>query len=230
MRQLQYSYVWWALSEGKVHAVKNIVLVKNTFWFLVESHINLHVTWIPRELNQFADDLSKFMDTSDWMLHKDWFTYFDKKWGPFDIDLFASYMNHQVPRYYSRCHTPDCAGVDSFAHYWGRNCWANPPFSIMSRVLQHAEACKARVCLVMPFWITKPWWRKLTNDNIWFNKFVHGVFLINPTKDTFLPGITGNQQHKKAPMWPVLVLLIDFALDVKVHISVPPLPLDHRYN
>ena len=174
--------VWWALAEGKVHAPKNVRLVKQIFWFLVKSNINLQVTWIPRELNQLADDISKYLDTSDWMLNKDWFTYFNSQWGPFDIDLFASSMNHQVPAYYSRFYTPDCAGVDAFAQVWGRRCWANPPFSITSKVIQHAAACKARVCMVVPFWITKPWWYKLTPDNKCFASFVHKVFRINPSK------------------------------------------------
>jgi hypothetical protein len=40
--------------------------VKDLFWYCIGAHITLLVEWIPREDNQQADLLSKFIDVDDW--------------------------------------------------------------------------------------------------------------------------------------------------------------------
>ena len=54
------------------------------------------------------------------------------------IDLFASYMHHQLPRYYS-AYVDDRAalGHNAFAYVWdpGVCLYANPPWTLIGRVL-----------------------------------------------------------------------------------------------
>ena len=40
------------------------VVAKRLFWFCMEHQIILHINWVPRELNQQADDVSKLIDSS----------------------------------------------------------------------------------------------------------------------------------------------------------------------
>ena len=71
-------------------------VAKKLFWFCMEHQIVLHINWVPRELNQQADDISKLIDSSDWRLHPGIFESLDTIitiWGPHSVDLFASSMN-----------------------------------------------------------------------------------------------------------------------------------------
>ena len=53
------------------------------------------------------------------------------------IDLFASRLNAQIPRYVSWRPEPQCVAVDAFSIQWGNEVfYAFPPFALIPRVLQ----------------------------------------------------------------------------------------------
>ena len=89
-------------------------LCKTLTWYCIHNDISLVASWIPRDLNTFADFYSKLTDPGDWMLDPTIFRILSQLWGPYEIDIFASYENHQLPRYYSRYFTPTFTGVDAF--------------------------------------------------------------------------------------------------------------------
>ena len=60
------------------------------FTLSVNSHIHLQPEWIPRELNEQADYLSRIIDLDDWMLNPYIFSQQDAIWGPHTVDRFAS--------------------------------------------------------------------------------------------------------------------------------------------
>lgn len=195
--------------------------MKEIFWYGVQAGIDISAVWIPRELNTLADEISKFTDTSDWMMNKDIFSALNRKWGPFTTDLFGSFTNHLLPRYYSRYHTPSCAGVNAFAYDWGAHnpSWCNPPFGLISRVIKHAIRCKARICLIIPVW-PRSWWHLLA-PGPQFHPAVQDCVVLPHAKDLFLPGLTGNELHKRAPNWQCIAILVDFARDRLQPLSVP---------
>ena len=55
------------------------------------------------------------MDFDDWRINEAYFSAVNARWGPFTIDCFASYVNNQVPRFYSRFYNPDPLAVDAFS-------------------------------------------------------------------------------------------------------------------
>eukprot|EP00873_Tetraselmis_striata_P028154 jgi/Tetstr1/448418/TSEL_035688.t1 len=59
------------------------------------------------------------LDKDDWQLLPKFFRRLGLKWGIHHVDRFASDLNHQVPRFYSRFWCPGCEGVDAFSHFWG---------------------------------------------------------------------------------------------------------------
>ncbi len=67
----------------------------------MERDITLSVEWVPRELNSLADELSKFIISSDWMLSRRVFRQVEERWGSHSVDLFASDVNFQCARFYS---------------------------------------------------------------------------------------------------------------------------------
>ena len=184
---------------------------KNLLWYCFNNQIFLTASWIPRDLNTFADFYSKNTDSGDWKLNPHIFKSLQNTWGKFNIDLFASYNNHQTEKYYSLYFTPTCAGVDAFSFHWGRACWCNPPFKLMSHVLAKARDSKARMCLICPFTPSAAWWHAITTDGIHFNTCVRDYMFLERSPNMFLAGNMAHQFAGRIPRWNSLALLVDFA-------------------
>ncbi|PNW81631.1 hypothetical protein CHLRE_06g253975v5 [Chlamydomonas reinhardtii] len=176
------------INKGSAKADNCYVVAYELLWYCVERNIRLEAQWVPRDKNQFADYLSKIQDPDDWAVSDSTFTALSKQWGPFDIDLFASHRTHRLPAYYATHFAPGAAGVDAFRFRWGRACWAYPPFNLLLRVLKHAQACRARMCLLAPVWPTRDWWPFLTSDGAVFKGFVHGVRVLGKPRDVIAAG------------------------------------------
>lgn len=198
-------------------------LYMQVFWYCIEHNIELRATWIPREDNQFADDLSKEIDPHDWTLDPVQFQHLNRIWGPFVIDLFASYTNHQVDRYYSLHHTPDCLGVDAFCYKWSGNGWCNPPFSFIPRVIRHARWCTARLCLICPFWPSASWWHMLMSRTAagLFAPFVYQCYLFKNSRNLYVAGLGTAADARQTPTWRTMALGISFVAPLTGCVSVP---------
>ena len=188
-------------------------LCKLLYWYCIHNHILLVATWIPRLENTFADFHSKQTDSGDWKLDVPIFNLLSSKWGPFSIDLLASYSSHQLPRYYSRFLTPTCEGVDAFNFNWGKELcsWCFPPFCLISKALAHANSHKARICFFCPFTPSAPWWPLLTSDGVYFSHFILDCIFISKRPDLLLAGKVAHEYTHRIPRWHFLALLIDFS-------------------
>ena len=125
--------------------------------------VRLSVQWIPREMNTRADYLSKFVCRDDYRLDASVFDMLDKRWGPHSLDVFASHLSAQLPRFFSQFWCPGSEGVDAFSHSWaGENNWLFPPPYLISRVLAHMEEGGEDGTLVVPFWPSQRWWPRLS--------------------------------------------------------------------
>ena len=75
---------------------------------------------IPGEENLIADFLSRGKCLpSEWMLSPIVFRQIMSVFGVLDIDLFATSLNHRLPRFYSRVRDPGAFARDAFAFPWG---------------------------------------------------------------------------------------------------------------
>ncbi|VDH95207.1 Hypothetical predicted protein [Mytilus galloprovincialis] len=129
-------------------------------------NIDLSVAWVPRLQNCTADFVSKFFDFDDWGIHQRIFRYFDKLWGPFTCDLFASSNNYKVAKYYSLFWTPGTSGVDAFAHNWAlENSWIVPPVHLINRTIRYLIFCRAKGVLIVPKWISASYWPSIVDMN-----------------------------------------------------------------
>lgn len=133
--------------------------VLSIFASCFEHGISLEPQWIPRELNSVADALSRVVDYDDWQLDPRVFQVLDQWWGPHTVDRFASYYNRQLPRFNSRFAMPGSEAVDAFTADWGgENNWWCPPICLVPRLLQHARQCAAVGTLIVPMWLSAPFW------------------------------------------------------------------------
>ena len=86
-------------------------------------------------------------------------------WGSVDVDLFASRLTVQVPRFYSWRPDPQAETTDAFAQDWAMvKGYAFPPFALIGRCLR--KLLDQRVpCLVLiaPVWKSQSWCSLLLN-------------------------------------------------------------------
>lgn len=219
-----------ALNRGKVYATDSVRIAQEIFLYCSGQAIRLTCVWVPREQNKEADVLSKVVDLTDCMVDPAAFTALHHRWGPFAVDLFASHMSHQLPQYFSKEHVPGTLGVDAFAYDWGSlgMGWAYPPFNLIASVWAHASHCRAVLCLVVPVWPAKAWWRLLAPDADGFFAAVVREAIVLPARKGLLLCIDkrGARVARAKSNWPLLALLVDFrdgrARAHSARVRIPP--------
>jgi hypothetical protein len=181
------------------------------FQLCLHNDIDISVDWVPRELNQKADELSKLIDLDDWSINPAIFSYVSNRHGPFSVDRFASNFTHKVDRFYSKYWCDGSTGVDAFAYNWEKEyCWIAPPPKLTGKVLSHMKYCRARGVLMIPKWVSSAWW-PLLHDGL---NYVSGVKLLveyrNP-KNFFIKSPCGNDMFSAAQFASnVVILRLDF--------------------
>ena len=110
---------WYSDSQACVHVVQSgsgkpdlHQEAFDVFQLCFKYKIDLRIEWIPRELNQVADELSKVSSTDEWEVTKQFFEHVDGLWGPHEIDRFAYYANRKTVRYNSLFLDYDSEAVD----------------------------------------------------------------------------------------------------------------------
>jgi hypothetical protein len=131
--------------------------------------LTLVAEYIPGIENVIADQLSREIPSEhrEWSLPQDLFNQIQGHLPlPMTIDLFASEINRKTSIYLSLKPEPESNGVNAMSHHWGnRNdlLYANPPFTLIPKILQKIQIEAARVLLVTPVWPTAVWWPTLIN-------------------------------------------------------------------
>jgi hypothetical protein len=118
-------------------------------------NINLKTVWIPRDLNNLADSLSKVIDYEDYGIKKSVFEEICAEFGIRPVvDCFANDKNAKTDIFYSITYCPNTAGVDCFAYNWKMAgfCWLFPPPKLIGKTLTHMQNCSAEGLLLVPQW------------------------------------------------------------------------------
>jgi hypothetical protein len=118
---------------------------------------------LPGSQNILADlESRRSTQLCDLKLHPDFFRQLDRRWGPHTVDLFSTFENRQLPRFCSWQPQPHSLWVDAMSRSWSdENGWANPPFSLIGRILQKVEHEQSTITLIAPLWPAQPWYPKL---------------------------------------------------------------------
>ena len=181
------------------------------FRLSVSAKVRIEPEWIPREANQQADFLSRIVDKDDWSLHPDLFRMLDAKWGPHTIDRFASYFNTQLPRFNSRFWNPGSEAVDAFTCDWSNeNNWWCPPIYLIPRVLGHAQKTSAKGTLIVPQWLSAPFWPILFASDSSVSQSVVATQVIEKEKVVICPGRSGSQLFSGSPNTNLLAVRLNF--------------------
>ena len=104
------------------------------------------------------------------------------------IDLFASRLNRQLPKYMSWHPDPGSCAVDYLQHSW-RSLYGCvfPPFCLIGKVLAKVWKDQSLLLIITPAWQTQPWYEILLSMLA-----QHPIILLNLT--TLLQGPQG-QKH-----------------------------------
>jgi len=95
------------------------------------------------------------------------FTRWNWRWSPLEVDLFASRLTIQLQRLFSWRPDPEAEALDAFNQDWssiqGKG-YANPPWNLVSRVLNRMQQLQVTLVLVAPVWKSQPWYPNTTVD------------------------------------------------------------------
>ena len=150
--------------QGGTHSQSLCRLALDLWEWCLPRGIHLSASHIPGEENLLADFLSrgKFLP-SEWMLNVQVFRRICLYLSPPPVvDLFASLLNFQLPKYCSRVQDPQAWRVDAMSVQWsGLRLYAFPPFSMIPLVLEKIVKDGAEVALIAPYWPQRPWFPRL---------------------------------------------------------------------
>jgi len=107
-----------------------------------------------------ADEESRSLgDSSDWKLKPEIFQQRNLLWGPLEIDLFASRLTNQLPRYVSWKPDPRAEATDAFSLNWAQHRgYAFQPFVLIGRCLKQVMSQQVpSLVTVNPVWEMQSW-------------------------------------------------------------------------
>ena len=135
--------------------------------FMEERNLHFIVSYIRSQDNVHADTASRvYQHDLEWSIPDEVFKTICQKWGTPDIDLFASRLNHKVPKYCSWKPDPYAFAIDAFSIDWTdfNLVYIFSPTSLITKVLKtwqdlqvSQEKTSHNAIIVAPCWTTQPW-------------------------------------------------------------------------
>ncbi|KAJ8913473.1 hypothetical protein NQ315_013853 [Exocentrus adspersus] len=140
---------------------QNLNNITQKIWRWCETrNIYIFASYINTKENVEADIASRQNHKeTEWSLSQKAFQKILSKFGTPSIDLFASRVNKKCSKFVSWRRDPEAFQVDAFTMSWSvLYFYAFPPFSMVLRTLQKLIEDKAEGIVVVPLWISQPWY------------------------------------------------------------------------
>ena len=146
--------------QGGTHSPRLSAVAQDVWNLALSEGILLEAQHIPGVENVDADAASRQNPARhEWCLHPRIFRQVDRRYGPFTVDLFATVLNRQLPRYYSWRPDPETSGLDALQQSWSTEAgYANPPWILIPDILRKISSDSARVLLIAPVWPSQAWY------------------------------------------------------------------------
>ena len=175
---------------GGTHSSVLNELVSGLWRRAMERNIFLRAEHLPRVMNIIADKESRMMrDRCDWMIYPKVFVHLQETMGPLEVDMFASRLTHQLPRFSSW--RPDllAKATVAFPQRWRKfQGYVNPPCYLLLTTLSKTRQQEAQVLLIAPVWKTKPWYSLVLEILVDFPLLLprEEDLVISPTEKEFI--------------------------------------------
>ena len=96
-------------------------ITKNLWLWCLQRDISLIAEHLPGVQNTIADEESRMMkDRTDWKLNPEVFRQINRRLGPQTVDLFASRLTTQLPRFFSWRPDPEAEALNAFSQQWDK--------------------------------------------------------------------------------------------------------------
>ena len=170
-------------------------VAKKIWDWCIQRGLWLSAVHIPGTMNVKADALSRrHYSDHEWMLNNAMFSRLCKIFPGLTIDLFASILNHRLPRYVSWGPDSQAFSVDAFDISWkGQRFYAFPPFSLIPRCLEKVVCDQAEGVLVVSAWPTQTCYTRIVQMLI--SQPVHGDGLHERDESASTPIGSADSQH-----------------------------------
>ena len=188
------------INQGGTVSKTLVTLTRDLWMWCLERNIHIQAQHISGVLNYRADTESRTLkDRSDWSLDKDTFSKINERYGPIEVDLFASRLTNQCHRYFSWQPDPYGEATAAILQDWSSiRGFANPPWNMIPQVIMKTQSQKADVILVTPIWKSQPWYAILPSMMVDWPRLLptqHSALLNPPLAEW---SISGNDSTVKA--------------------------------
>ena len=142
---------------------KELVSLTQDLWmWCLERNIHIQAQYLPEILNHSADMESRSMkDRSDWKLDRQTFVKINERYGPLEVDLFASRLTAVATSVGSQIRLQRQQMHSFKTGQYGGDMPINPPWNLIPRVLRKTQVQGAEVILVAPVWNAQSWYALL---------------------------------------------------------------------
>ena len=163
--------------------------------------MTIQTNWVTRLENTQTDKLSRYTDYDDWGISQDLFLKFDLKWGPHDVDRFATHYNTQCLRFNSKIWCPGTEAIDAFGQSWQSDInWLVPPHSQAAKVVNKMVFEKAQGTLILPEWKSAPYWPLICSSKDIFKEFITDIIDYLPCNKAIVKGAGKNGIFSECPL------------------------------
>ena len=116
-------------------------LTKALWMWALSKDAVLSAEYISGSMNYIDNAESRTLtDRTDRKLHPHLFKVINQKWGPLEVDLFASRLSTQLPYFFNWRPDPLAEVADAFNQQWGQlKGYVNPPWCLISRVFTQVK-------------------------------------------------------------------------------------------
>ena len=118
---------------GETHSQTLCSLAISLWDWSLQQNMYLLAEYLPGKEKTVANQESRAMrNRCDWMLNPYVFNQIQSLMDPCEIDLFASRLTKQLPRFFSWRPDPEAERTDAFSQNWLIvRCYANPPWCLI---------------------------------------------------------------------------------------------------
>lgn len=184
---------------GSSQFPKLSALAKSIWQWCETRDLYLFASYIRSADNVTADAESRIVSTeTEWEITSPFFEKIFDRFGPFNIDLFATHTNAKCEIFVSWFPDPFATAVDAFTINWNKYYfYAFPPFALITRVLRKIINDRAEGVLIVPRWPAQPWFPL-------FNKLcISDLLVFDPD-----PNLLTSPFRNRHPTWHNISLVV----------------------
>jgi hypothetical protein len=188
-------------------------LVRELFGLCLSHKIVMFAEWDPREINAFADEISKWLSRDDYSMYRPYAIMLDCKRGLHTCDRFSSSENNLCFKFYSINCCRGTYGAYALCYDWSlNNCRIHAPFRLVEKIWRNLRGHRAKATISVPLLTPSTLCHLITPDALHLPKFVGGWVWL-PWKDPSLfvsVQIPGGRVISP-PDWQIIELRVNFS-------------------